>query len=357
MREKSNFNTGTKILIVEDSPTLAEQLKHIFEQQGHSVLVAKSGREAIDSINKHKPTLVISDIIMPEMDGYELCRKIKANEKFKDIPVILVTTLSNPSDILEGLKCGANHFITKPYNEQFLLSRIRYILANQELRKQSSAQVGIEIYFDGQKHFVTAERFQIIDLLVSTFDTAIQKNLELEQLQDANDVLTAQKQELHALALRDELTGLYNRRGLLTLAQQQLKFAMREKRMVSLLFVDIDDLKRINDTFGHQEGDKALINTSKILLNTFRKTDIVARIGGDEFVVAMTEFSDDDARNLIERLKKNLDHFNSTQKEQRYNLSLSIGVASCDPKKPSSIEALIQKADEALYEYKQRKRE
>ena len=119
---------------------------------------------------------------MPEMDGYELCRQIKEDENFKDIPVILLTQLSEPEDIIKGLDCGADNFITKPYDEEFLLSRIQYILANSELRKGSiHTEMGIEIFFAGQKHFISSDRMQILDLLFSMFYNVIQNNRELEQ--------------------------------------------------------------------------------------------------------------------------------------------------------------------------------
>src|SRR3989337_4364013 len=123
--QKGTMKNGVEILIVEDSPSQAEQLKHILEQHDYSVSVAINGKEALALINKHKPTIVISDIIMPEMDGYELCRQIKADENLPNIPVILLTSLSGPTtDVIKGLESGANNVIMKPYNEEYLLSRI-----------------------------------------------------------------------------------------------------------------------------------------------------------------------------------------------------------------------------------------
>src|SRR3990170_1572607 len=179
--QKGTMKNGVEILIVEDSPTQAAKLKFFLEQHGYQVSVANNGKEAIASMSKRKPTIAISDIIMPEMDGYELCRQIKADENLKDIPVILLTSLSDPEDIVRSLECGADNFITKPYDEKYLLSRIQYILISDELRKSIKAEIGIEIFFAGRKHFLTSERMQIIDLLLSSFKTAVNKNLELEQ--------------------------------------------------------------------------------------------------------------------------------------------------------------------------------
>jgi len=117
---------------------------------------------------------------MPEMDGYELCRKIKDDPSSRDVPVMLLTSLSDPSDVIKGLQCGADNFITKPYKENFLVSRIRSILINQEMRKTASTSLGLEIFFGGQKYIINSDRIQIIDLLFSSFENAVEKNQDLE---------------------------------------------------------------------------------------------------------------------------------------------------------------------------------
>ncbi len=156
-------------------------MKYMLGQYDYNISVAENGEEALVSINKRNPTLVISDILMPGINGYELCRRIKADKNLKDIPVILLTTLSDPEDIIKGLDCGADNFITKPYDEEFLLSRIQYVLINSNLRKDAMTEVSMGIFFAGKKHFITSDRMQILDLLLSTYETVIQKNRELEQ--------------------------------------------------------------------------------------------------------------------------------------------------------------------------------
>ncbi len=146
------------ILVVEDSPTQALLLEGTLEQAGYQVAVAGNGKEALDYLNDAEPTLILSDVVMPHMDGYELCRHVKDDKRLEKIPVILITSLSDPVDILRGLQSGADNFITKPYQETELLSRMQYILANQELRRRSAAGLGVEIFFAGRKHFLTAER-------------------------------------------------------------------------------------------------------------------------------------------------------------------------------------------------------
>ena len=178
---RKTISIGVEILIVEDSPTQALHLKYILESHDYQVMVQRNGRDALDYMKTHKPTIVISDILMPEMDGYELCRQIRLDENLKHVPVILLTQLVDPRDVIRGLLSGADNFVTKPYSEQFLISRIQYILANQELRRNAITEMGIEIFFAGQKHFITSERMQILDLLFSTFENAVQRNQELEQ--------------------------------------------------------------------------------------------------------------------------------------------------------------------------------
>ncbi len=188
-------NNSIEILIVEDSPTQAEQLKYMLEKHYYQVLVAYNGKEALELLGKHRPTIVISDIIMPEMDGYELCRRIKTDENLKDIPVILLTALSDPRDVLRGLECGADNFVTKPYDEKYLCSRIDYLLANLKLQEETRILMGIEIVFAGQKYFITSERQQILNLLISTYETAIHKNHELLKAQDELKTLNEQLEE------------------------------------------------------------------------------------------------------------------------------------------------------------------
>ncbi|MCJ7588651.1 MAG: response regulator [Candidatus Aminicenantes bacterium] len=172
------------ILIVEDSPTQAEQLRYLLEQHHYKVSVTNNGKQALALLGKHKPALVISDIIMPEMSGYAVCKRIKSDEGTQDIPVMLLTSLSNSEGVLEGLACGADNFITKPYSEDYLLSSIEQILANRKLRKGERVRIGVEILFAGKRRFITADQQQMLTLLISTYEAAVRKNAELTQTQE-----------------------------------------------------------------------------------------------------------------------------------------------------------------------------
>ncbi|MEW6194584.1 MAG: PAS domain S-box protein [Bacteroidota bacterium] len=169
------------ILIVEDSITQAEQLKYFLLQNGYNPSVVNNGVEALEFLKSNKPHLIISDIVMPVMDGYEFCESVKTDSRLKQIPVILITSLNEARDIIKGLQVGADSFIKKPYDEKYLLARINYILTNFELRKREKVQLGMEISLGGERHFISSERQQILDLLISTYEQAVQINGELKR--------------------------------------------------------------------------------------------------------------------------------------------------------------------------------
>jgi diguanylate cyclase (GGDEF)-like protein/PAS domain S-box-containing protein len=168
--------------------------------------------------------------------------------------------------------------------------------------------------------------------------------------------ITRQKElekSLRAISITDALTGLYNRRGLFALAEQQIKSVSRSKQWLSVLYVDLDNLKEINDQLGHQEGDAALIRAADILRATFRESDVIARIGGDEFVVIIVSDVRRSSNTIYNRLQQNLDAHNAVTKAA-YTLSLSTGIAMYDPKKPVSFEDLLREADEFMYLHKKK---
>jgi diguanylate cyclase (GGDEF)-like protein/PAS domain S-box-containing protein len=163
------------------------------------------------------------------------------------------------------------------------------------------------------------------------------------------------EEELRSLSLRDELTGLYNRRGFMTLADRELKMADRLKRGIFILYADVDGLKVINDTLGHKEGDRAIKEAAVVLQETFRNSDIVGRVGGDEFVIIPIGIAGDNIDVIKTRLQNNIDIKNGII-DRNYRLSLSVGVAYYDPESPLSIDELLMRADALMYEQKRNKR-
>ena len=177
-------DTALPILIAEDSATQAQRLQHILEQHGYRVTAAANGRLALEAAQRSMPALIISDVVMPEMNGYELCSRVKADARLSHVPVVLVTTLSDPHDVIRGLECGADNFILKPYDGDQLLRRIQFVLVNSQMRRSEQPGMGLEIVFGGQKHFITADRLQILNLLLSTYEAAMQRNAELSSTRD-----------------------------------------------------------------------------------------------------------------------------------------------------------------------------
>jgi diguanylate cyclase (GGDEF)-like protein len=163
------------------------------------------------------------------------------------------------------------------------------------------------------------------------------------------------QEEMRSLLLRDELTGLYNRRGFFTLVEYLLKMAKRQDRGMFMLYADLDNLKQINDVYGHQEGDLALIETANLLQNNYRESDIIARIGGDEFVVISAGTPGDCIDTILRRLQQALETYNAKRNRRPYVLSLSAGIAYYDPGNPCSIDELLAQGDRSMYRHKKQK--
>jgi PAS domain S-box-containing protein len=172
------------ILIVEDSATQRANLQFLLEEAGFTVIAAVDGKAGLAAAQAHEIAVVVSDVVMPEMDGYGLCRALRNDPALRHLPVILLTSLTDPRDVVKGLESGANNFLCKPYDPRVLVSRVQNVLANQEIRRGSTSEMGISISFAGQRFFITADRLQILDLLLSTYENAVLHNTELIKAHD-----------------------------------------------------------------------------------------------------------------------------------------------------------------------------
>ena len=285
-------STHYKILVVDDEEQMRKLIATLLSQKGHQCLTANNGREALDKIMETRVDALIIDVVMPEMDGITLAEEL--SKDYKNLPVMIMTGHANENSAETAFTSGAREFIKKPFSISEFLIRLDKMMRDHR-----------------------------------------------------------GEEELLALSLIDELTGLYNRRRFLVLTEQYLKQSARIKKKLLLLFIDMDNLKWINDHHGHNEGDQALKDFANILKKTFRESDIVARIGGDEFVVLL-ESKDENGEIVLTRLDENIKHYNA-KKSRHYDLSISVGTTQFDPKYPISIDELLSKADALMYAQKRKK--
>ncbi len=207
---------GLAFLVVEDSPTQSLTLRHLLEKAGYQAIAAEDGAEALEVVERTRIDLVISDIVMPGMNGYQLCRRLKDDRTTWHIPVILLTSLADAEDVLLGLEAGADNLITKPHDEDYLVSCVRSTLLNRHLVERDSAQLGVEIYFRGGKRLINADCVQMLNILLSTYENAIRLNQKLpaarEEPTELNAVLEERVRERTAsleqqIAEREALEG------------------------------------------------------------------------------------------------------------------------------------------------------
>lgn len=286
-----------RVLVIEDDSDDRLILRESLAEEGgrYAITEAPTLDAGVEKLAAGEFDVVLLDLSLPDSHGLDTFVRVHAQSPA--VPVIILTGLNDESLALEAVSQGAQDYLVKgTVNGKALARVIRY---------------GIE-----------RNRTQA---------------------------------ELRNLSLVDELTGLYNRRGFLTFAEQYLKLAQRKGKGLLLMFADLDNLKQINDRYGHHEGDLALIRTAKTLRETFRKSDLIGRIGGDEFPIIAMEADAGTAETLTAHLKKNLAKHNQTQ--SRYRLSLSVGTAYFDPEDDATVDDLMAKADEALYAQKRKKSE
>jgi len=277
------------ILAVDDDPEIRELLHEILTHLGHTSVTAEDGLDALEKLTDHHFDIVITDLKMPRMDGIELIKRIKVG--FEDVDVIAVTVYGTVYDYTEVIGVGASDFIDKPFNVNELEAKINRIIRERSLRA-----------------------------------------------------------ELKRLSTRDGLTGLYNRRYFEGNLRHEAIRAFRQNYSLYLLFIDLDNLKGYNDSYGHQQGDNLLKELAKIILGNIRRdVDSAYRYGGDEFAVVLPHASRQQARMVAERL------FTDYNKRNLTLTSLSIGLAKLKGTRETlegDLQTLIREADQALYRAK-----
>ena len=317
------------ILIVDANPADRRWYITLLGNYGHRLLEASDGVEALALAQAELPELIITDILMPRMDGFSLVRRLRAEPLLSGIPVIFQTANYDMSEIHKLARAtGVQHILRKAAEPHEILRAVT------ESLKQPTTPTRLPQTGQLQRSH--------LELLA---DKLFQKVTELEK---AND-------RLRNMSLTDGLTGLNNRRGFMILATSLLKFARRVAYSASLLYIDLDSLKYINDTFGHAAGDAAISQFSRILVDTFRDSDVIGRMGGDEFVVMMVDATQSDLANIQTRLQSNVDAYN-VQAASGQALSFSLGVIHVEPQSTISMEELLSQADAAMYQHKLRRR-
>ncbi len=298
-----------RILLVEDDRSIQLLYKTLLEKAGHTVTVANNGQEALQIVQSNPPQLIISDWVMPEMDGIEFCKALRKNAEWNKIYVFIVTAQESTEKLIEAFEAGVNDYLTKPINPKVLAARLR---AAQHIIQMQEAQE--------------------------------QDRLHLRQFADE---LALSNKRLQELALTDSLTGLPNRRYGLERLEQEWAVATRGGRPVCCMMVDIDYFKSINDNYGHQAGDEALKTVATSLRLAARKQDVVCRLGGEEFLVISPDTDEKAGFQYAERLRQHVSAQKLTIRNKTLNLTVSIGLSTNTHL--TNAEAMLHRADEHLY--------
>lgn len=351
------------ILIVEDSRIQAALLRQLLQKNGYEALVAADGAIALEMARARRPAIVISDIVMPVMDGYAMCLALKIAENTREIPVVLLTSLSDPLDIVEGLQAGADYYLTKPYDADYLLSMLSAILAQGQPCERPGGEA-LEVTLGGHSYQIGATRRQMLNLLLSTYSNAVLQNRVLLQTQAELRALNAKleghraqieaqgrellemNEMLRHQATRDSLTGLRNVRAFKERLEEEIDRSKRHGEPLSLLLIDVDFFKGFNDSFGHPAGDEVLQQVARLMESQARLSDFVARYGGEEFAILLPGTAQDEAIAVAERVRAAIESGPWT----RRGVTASVGVATTSPDSPDlEAIALLTQADCALY--------
>ncbi len=315
----------SSILIVDDKPENLRLLSAILSEKGYKVRRVLNGQIALTACQTSPPDLVLLDINMPGMNGYEVCKKLKASEQTGDIPVIFISAMDDVWDKVEAFSVGGVDYITKPFQIEEVLVRVENQLTIQRLHAQLKAQN-------------------------ARLQQEICDRLRVEaELQQAN-------QELKRLASLDGLTRIANRRHFDERLQLEWRRLFREKSSLSLILCDIDEFKNYNDTYGHLAGDYCLRQVASAISEAVKRSgDLVARYGGEEFAVILPNTTADGAACVAEDIKQELHNLKIPHPRSCVSeyVTLSLGLSSTVPTLKNPPDALIAVADTALYEAKQ----
>ena len=290
MNNDRTDETPFTVLVVEDHPDQRELLAIVLQREGYRVITAANGLEALEKLETENIQIALSDIMMPKMDGFELIKRIRSNPALKSIYLILITARIQEGDRVRGLDLGADDYITKPFSFSELLARVR---------------VGSRVV-----HY--------------------QKHLEYQTQVDS-------------------LTGLFNRRAFEKKIHEEFERSKRYHNPLSVLILDIDNFKTINDTYGHHGGDAALVKISETFREKTRQTDFPARYGGEEFVLVLPETDQESALQVASKIHEAIRSCAFGTTARPYTLTVSIWVSSTSARFYSDWHEMVDDADQALY--------
>jgi two-component system cell cycle response regulator len=299
-------NTQVKILIVDDTAENLDIAGNLLAKDQYDIYIADSGQMAIDLAANHVFDLILLDIMMPDIDGFETCKRLKQLPTLRQVPIIFLTARAEIDSVIQGFEIGAVDYIRKPFNPVELRARVRTHIELRKIREELEAQ-----------------------------------KLELEKA----------LAYARSLARTDELTGLLNRREINTLIDYEIVRAERNKREFSVIIADIDFFKIVNDVHGHVVGDRVLQEISHLLSLNVRAQDFVARWGGEEILILLPETSPTDAAELADRLRLTIGSYPFSIEDKILHLTMSFGV--CGHVTGMTLKTLLERADQALYKGKQ----
>jgi diguanylate cyclase (GGDEF)-like protein len=288
-----------RVLMVEDSRLSLEVYAQRLERRGYAVATATSAEEARQRLDEGQPDIVLLDVFMPKVSGFEFLRELRSASRTSTTPVILISALSDTKHIVEGLELGANDYVTKPIVMPILTARMEALLRSAELVRK----------------------------------------------------LEVQTELLSKLAAFDDLTGAYNRRSMFHHLEAELSRCRRYGRSVSVLMVDIDHFKRVNDSHGHLVGDHALRWIVATMQAELRAMDLLCRYGGEEFCAILPETNHPGATRAAERLRAAVERTRFSQDSVELSLTVSVGGASWS-NGSKEVPDLLARADESLLEAK-----
>lgn len=281
------------ILVVDDTESNIDILLELLSDK-YDVMVALDGESALEIANEENLDLILLDIMMPIMDGYEVCQKLKSNESTKNIPIVFITAKTDEESIEKAYSIGGNDYVVKPFRPKELLARV-----NREIQ------------------------------------------------------LKSYQEELKLLASTDPMTKLYNRRYFNEISKNILEIDKRNKSELSIMMMDIDKFKNVNDTYSHSIGDKVISFVADILKKYQRKSDVVCRYGGEEFVMLLPNTSLNDAIIIAQKIRKHIeDSIIDSQENEGFGITISIGISQVNLLNESNIEPSLNRADDALYKAK-----